>query len=374
MRKKRSGLLKVVCVIVSAALLCSMCGCGGRELYERLLIHGVGVDADGEEFVVTVRSSISPEDEGEEYFECRGRSVLEALNSLALSTGRKPFYAHNYLVVFGEECARLGLDRCLDFFVRYYNTRPAVQMYLADGEAKDILSFKVNDRYLKMSELQQLGDSSRDTGRTVGVEILDFVNGVKRQGGSPMLPVLRAEKEKIAITSTAYFDGYVLKGFLNLQQTRGFLAVKNRLSAGEAVIKTQSHGTVTLTLAESGGGIQLNEKGGALPDFLLKAKVVGDVSAVSGGRSQMEAEGYGAIEEQLANEIKSEIRAAVNQAVIEDGCDIFGFGALIYRKNPEYWQKLRRNWNEAMSKCEYKIEVTASVKRLEQEELENHAG
>lgn len=362
-----------LCSILCAALLCTLCGCGGKELYERLLIHGIGVDADGDEFVVTVRSSTTPEDEGEEYFVCRGRSVLEALNSLALSTGRKPFYAHNYLVVFGEECARLGLDRCLDFFVRYYNTRPAVQMYLAAGKAEDILSFKVDGKYLKMSDLQLLGDSSRDTGRTVGVEILDFVNGVKRQGSSPMLPVLRAADDKIEITSTAYFDGYTLKGYLDLQQTRGLLAVKDKLSGGEAVIQTENHGTVTLTLSESGGGISLAQASGSFPAFRLSAKVVGDISAVSGGRNQMESTGYSAIEQQLAEEIKSEITAAIEQAVISDSCDVFGFGALLYRTNPEYWQTIKSDWKKIMAKCSYEITVTASVKRLEQEELENRA-
>lgn len=374
MSMKKSGFIRILCLALCAVLLTGLWGCGGRELYERLLIHGIGVDIDGDSFTVTVRSSVSPEDEGEEYFKCQGRSVLEALNSLSLSTGRKPFYAHNYLVVFGRECAEHGLDRCLDFFVRYYNTRPAVQMYLAEDRAEDVLSFQKDGKYLKMSELQQLGDSSRDTGRTVGVEILDFVNGVKRQGSSPLLPVLRAGEDNVEICSTAYFDGYVLGGFLTLSETRGYLAVKDRLENGEAVIEGDEFGTVTLSLSGSSGTVKMERKGNELPQFSIQVRAKGDVSAVSGGRNWLEPEYYGELENQLAAELQGEVEEAVKKAVIEDRCDIFGFGALLYRREPDYWKQISGDWKELMSQCSYSVTVTASVSRLEQENLQDPVG
>lgn len=357
-------LLRVLSLLLCTALITGLWGCGGRELYERLLIHGIGVDTEGEDFIVTVRSSTSSEDEGEEYFKCRGSSVLEALNSLSLSTGRKPFYAHNYLVVFGKSCGEQGLDHCLDFFVRYYNTRPAVQIYLAEEKAEDILSFQKDGKYLKMGELQQLGDSGRDTGRTVGVELLDFVNGVKRQGSSPVLPVLRAEEDGVKIVSTAYFDGYRLQGFLSLDETRGYLAVKERLENGEVVLREEELGTVTLSLT-GGTGETSWEIGKDAPKFLLRVRARGDVSAISGGRNRLEPEDYSTLERCFAEKLREEIEEAVKKAVLEDHCDIFGFGALLYREAPERWRDLSERWKEEMARCEYRVEVSAKVSRLE---------
>lgn len=365
MSTKKKTAVRFLCLALCAAMLLGLWGCGGRELYERLLIHGIGVDTDGDGFTVTVRSSISPEDEGEEYFKCHGDSVLEALNSLSLSTGRKPFYAHNYLVVFGKSCAERGLDRCLDFFVRYYNTRPSVRMYLAEGRAEDVLSFQKDGKYLKMSELQQLGDGGRETGRAVSVEILDFVNGVKRQGSSPILPVLRVGEDAVEIASTAYFDGYTLKGFLTLSETRGYLAVKNRLEHGEAVISGEEFGTVTLSLAGSGGAVEIDRSGAGLPGFCLHVRAKGDVSAVSGGRDQLEPEYYGVLEARLAEELRGEVESALKQAVREDHCDIFGFGALLYRQDPDQWRRISADWDALMAECKYTIDVTAEISRLE---------
>ncbi len=363
----KKAVKNLLAVTLCCALLLPLWGCGGRELYERLLIHGIGVDAEEDGFTVTVRSSVSPEDEGEEYFKCQGRSVLEALNSLSRSTGRQPFYAHNYLVVFGKECAEKGLDRCLDFFVRYYNTRPAVRMYLAEDRAEDILSFQKDGKYLKMAELQQLGESSADTGRTVQVEILDFINGVKRQGSAPVLPVLRAEKDGVSIVSTAYFDCYSLKGFLTLEETRGYLAAKDLLKNGEAVVEGEGFGAATLSLSDGSGRIKLSGTEEGLPAFLLEIQVEADVSAVAGLLDDLEDSQYGLMERELEKELRQETEAAVRRAVLTDRCDIFGFGNLVFRRAPESWKKIAADWQDQMARCRYAVSVSAKISRLEQE-------
>ena len=91
-------------LLLSVLFLCLCCsGCGYRELQERSLIQAIGVDQIREGYQVTVRAA-DPGEEGEEVFTCQGASVLEALSNLSLSTGREPFYAHNYMVVFGRSC------------------------------------------------------------------------------------------------------------------------------------------------------------------------------------------------------------------------------------------------------------------------------
>ena len=357
-------------VLALALSLCLLsCGCGYQELYERLLIHGIGVDRTENGFAVTVRSSISTEDEGEEYFKSEGASVLEALNDLSLSTGREPFYAHNYLVVFGRECAEEGLDQCMDFFVRYYNTRPAVQMYLAENTAEEVLSAQKDGKFLKMSEIQQLGDSSRYNGKTVGVEILDFVNGVKREGSSPILPVLGAAESGVEVKSTAYFDGYRLKGFLTLDETRGYLAVKDQIEKGEAVVSGDSFGSVTLSLSSGAAKVRVRMDEAGKPVFRIEVRVEADVSAISGGRSRLEEGLYGELEGQIAGEVKEAVSAAVTRTVLEDRCDIFGFGNLLFQKYPDYWRTAAAGWKEQMAECRYEVRVSAKVLRIEQETL-----
>ena len=156
---------KLGAAVLALALCVSLSGCSYPELYERVLIHGIGVDWTGDGYRVTVRSSASAEDEGEELFVSEGETVLQALSDLSLTTGREPFYSHNYLVVFGMDCALNGLDDCLDFFVRYYNTRPAVKMFLSATTAQEVLSTEKDGKLMKMSQLQALGRGGQYNGQ-----------------------------------------------------------------------------------------------------------------------------------------------------------------------------------------------------------------
>lgn len=355
---------KLFAACLGLALALTLSGCGYPELYERVLVHGIGVDWNGREYQVTVRSSASAEDEGEELFTSQGKTVLEALSNLSLSTGREPFYSHNYLVVFGMDCARRGLDDCLDFFVRYYNTRPAVKMFLAEGTAEEVLSTENSGKLMKMSELQALAQGGRYNGQTAQVELLDFVNGLKGEGSSPVLPVLRPAEDGVEVSGTAYFNGYQAAGMLTREQTRGWLAVMDQLETGELAVEGGEIGTVTLSLREVRGKIsaQLAER----PEFQIQVEVDADISAADGPHVAG-ADFYAALEDSARRRLQDEVEQAVEQAVKQDRCDIFGFGNFLFRKSTGYWRQNAENWSTLMAECRYQVSVNVKVRRLEQE-------
>ena len=355
-----------VCLALCTGLFLSLSACTSfMELYERLLIHGIGIDCGKNGYVVTVRSSTSSEEEGEEFFKSEGETVLEALNNLSLLTGREPFYSHNYLVVFGRECAKEGLDSSLDFFVRYYNTRPAVKMFLAENTAEEVLGAEKDGKLLRMSELQQLANSSRYNGKTVGMDILEFVNGVRREGSSPYLPVLKAGEDGVKVVATAIFDGYRLQDYLTLEETRGLLMIRNQVEKGESVISDEAFGTVTLSISTREGKTQVTLGEDGRPRFLVKIQAEADISAISGGRTRFESGAYGKLEAFVGEELQRQAEDAIRTAVLKNSCDIFGFGNLLYQKYPSFWKGL--DWEKQMAECSYVVQVETKVQRIEEE-------
>lgn len=355
------------CVIFGIVIcLCMMLsGCGYRELHQRILIQGIGVDRTSTGYEVTVRAAGSQGDQEDELYTCQGASVLEALSSLSLSTGREPFYSHNYLVIFGRSCGEEGLDRSMDFFIRYYNTRPAVQMYLASDTAKEILSVKTDNQFTPIEELQNLGQSGEYNGKAVAVDFLDFVNSAQRPGSSPVLPVISAEENGAQIVGTAYFQRYKLAGFLSLEQTRGYLAAKGKLKNGELVVSGENFGTVTLTISKGSGKREVTFCG-ETPVFRTVVQVTADVSAISGEQGELDEYFYKEVEEQASLQIHKEIESALEQGLLEDRCDIFGFGNLLSQRDSQAWKTLGDSWETTMAQCQYEIQVDTTVLRMEQ--------
>ena len=345
----------------AALLLCALLGgCGGKELHQRILIQGMGVDRAAAGYQVTVCAALSPEEE--ELFTCQGATVLEALGSLALSTGREPFYAHNYLVVFGESCGEEGLGETLDFFLRYYNARPAVKMYLAQGPAGEVLR-QAAEGGLSMEELQALGAVGESEGLGASVDFLEFVNSGRRPGSSPVLPVLRAGEGEVSLLGTAYFREHVLQGVLSQEGTRGYLAASGKLSGGQLVVEDKALGVVTLTLSKGGGKrtAALSQQGE--PSFLVKAWAAADVSSVSGA-GPLEEDFYRRLEEAASQKLQEEMEAMWEQAARRRRCDILGLGNLLSQRFPQAWEGLAGSWEEELPRCPVRFEARVTVARL----------
>jgi spore germination protein KC len=364
--------IRVVTLIVLTITFCILfSGCGYRELQERVLIQGVGVDKIRDGYQVTVRAAGTDEEAADQLYTCRGASVLEALSSLSLTTGREPFYAHNYLVVFGRSCGEEGLDDTMDFFIRYYNTRPAVQVYLAEDTAQEILSQETDSGLIPVRELQNLGQTGDYNGKAVSVDFLDFVNASHRPGSSPVLPVLGAEDGGVEVLGTAYFQEYKLAGFLSLEETRGYLAIKGDLKNGELVVKGENLGTVTLTI--SGGKTKQEvEFENDSPIFRIVYQVTADVSTLSGEHEQLDENFYAALEEAVSLQLEGEMKAVLEQALEEDQCDIFGFGNLLSQRFPKDWDSLEKTWDTDMVRCQYDLQVETKVLRMEQGSLKGN--
>lgn len=344
--------LRLLCVLLCGALLLPLYGCTGRELYERLLIHGIGVDADREGFLVTVRSSAGADEE--ELFTATGATVAEALNSLARTTGRKPFYAHNTMVVFGRGCAQRGLADCTEFFTRSYDTRPAVKLYLAQTTAEEVLSYQQNGAYVRMAELARLSESGSETGDVVQTELLDFYNEMQQTGVS-VLPVLKLTSQGVEVSGTAVFADFTLQGTLTGEQTTGLLAVRGQLHRGVVSVSVGG-GEEALALRRCRAKLSLLP-GGEAPQFLLELRVTAAMAA-----EQPESDRHAAaLATALETHLRHQVSSALHTALSEYGCDVFGLGQLVSRSDPARWAALAPNWSETVKKCEITLAVTAKI-------------
>ena len=131
---------KGICLCLAVLLTVLLFSGCAPELYERILISAIGVDRTDAGYRITARAAKTQEDGAESCLSGEGRTVPEALNQLAFSTGQKPLYSHNTLVIFGMGCAQDGLNGCVDFFIRHYDSRPTVKVFLSETTAEDILT------------------------------------------------------------------------------------------------------------------------------------------------------------------------------------------------------------------------------------------
>lgn len=213
-------------------------GCGAKELHQRFLIRGMGVDWDKGGCTVTLRAATAAET-GEELLTCQGETLAQALSQVPLLTGREAFYSHNTLVVFGRSCGEGGLGPALEFLLEEGRVRPTAQAYLAGGTAAEVLSLEGEGA---LEELEQLSAAGQAEGWAVSTDLLELVNGALRPGSSAVLPVVEVRGGRAAVTGAAYFRGDRLAGELSPEEARGYLALVGDLHRGPLTVEAGASG------------------------------------------------------------------------------------------------------------------------------------
>ena len=309
--------MKSKCLLCCLLLLLSLTGCT-TELYDRMLIHAIGVDTTENGVEVTVRISQTGKEDKEVALSGRGPSVYSALESIRLQTGKIPLYSHNYLVVFGRGCCEAGLDQVLDFFVRHFEARPSVRVFMAETTAKEVLTVAKDKELIASDTIESMVEENVAGGSAVKVRLVDFLNGMNGPAGAAVLPMLAAREEVVELTDTAVLLNGKLQTVLNAAETGGFLALTGRLSGACYVLQDTENAQVSLrigemqTKMEAGGTIRVQ--------MTMEADVIAWDALPQEAHRSAEELSYA-----LEETVRAQAQLALQQALRENGCDIFGF-------------------------------------------------
>ena len=345
-------------------LLLSLSGCA-PELHERLIIRAVGIDRTEIGYRVTVRTA--SDNEKEISFTGEGRTAAQALENMAQNTGKKPLYSHTAVLIFGNTCAQEGLQGALDFFLRHYDSRPEVKVFLAENTAEEILTANENETtQIGAEEIAAITHAEKYSGTAVETNLITLINGVYGANQSAVLPIIRKESG-LEITGTGLIRDMRLCGILDPKALRGYLLLCGKLEAGESVIFDETCGTVSIAANSSRCAIRFTGTKDD-PQFTVRAEIEGDISSVSNEDSSIRNEVFMDLETQFASNMTEYIAAYLNTAVFSLGCDAAGLGYAVLRENPAVCQAVTDDLQAFLQNVTVEILVTARINRVEEED------
>ena len=154
-----------------------------NQLNERLIVNGIGVDIEDGAYVVTMhvfdaqRASAGGQESKEIVEETgRGRSVKDAFNAITLQSGKEPLLSQNLVLIVGEETAKSGMNNVIDFFIRYYETRPTVELFVAkERTAREVMNCNSDGRLISAKDIENLADSGEINAEQVHSDVLTLV-------------------------------------------------------------------------------------------------------------------------------------------------------------------------------------------------------
>lgn len=307
-----------------------------------------------------------------------GYSFSDALRNFVSMSGRKLFYAHNQVIVIGEETARKGVRPYLDFLSRNHQVRRTSWILIAKGaKGARILQYQSELERVPAMAISSLIKAQVDESTAAGIDIHNFVEKLSTDGVEPVAGgielvnriqpeggVTGMVKNEVSLTGTAVFKKDKLVGWLNRPEGRGLLWVLGQVNRGMIVVESPRDvkKQVALEIARASGTVEPEFKNGK---FVIKVKVKeeGNLGENMSDTSITRPGVIKTLEAEKKKVIENEIRAALSKAQKALKADIFGFGASISRKYPDDWEKIKGRWSEMYPELAVELDVSAKIRQ-----------
>ena len=358
-------------------------GCWNRrELNSLAIVQAIGLDRTKDGQISLTVELIKPAEiksdkgggggKGTWTLTSQGETVFDAFRNATLQSSRKLLISHNKIVIIGEGAAKAGIAPLLDFLERDHETRLLSWMYIAQGEAKDILETEHEQEKILATALESLAKATAATSKIPRIQTLGVLKALISKTSDPFIPGIeifqnqddKKLKKTVKLNNTAIFKKDKLVGWFDEKETRGLLWILGEVKSGIIVVKSPQEETkkVSLEIIKASSKIKPEMIDGNLV-ITMEIKEKGNLGEqMSGGVDLTKPDPFEELEKRQAAVIQSEIDAALKKAQAWD-VDIFKFGEEVHHKFPNEWPELKENWDEEFRNLEVKVEVDAKLWR-----------
>lgn len=294
-----------------------------------------------------------------------GTTLQEVFADISVRSPKFNFLVDNRAIIIGDEIAKKGLYRVLDFVIRNRNLRISNYIIVSTGDTMYSLSSEPEYEDTLASEIISILERGSAEGDYFhNINLKDFTQDIITNGKDTWAPILETilptevKKENInpaiIINKTALFHDDKMVGILGKEETQSFLILKDIAEKGILTTKIDDR-----DIGFSYTDVKVDRK--LIPDsnniridynITLKGNI--DEIDFNTDFSDKTVESF---ELQLSKSAKEQLTKTIG--ICQNlGSDALGIGRFIHIKKPELWNKYSENWEEIYQD----INVNANVK------------
>ncbi|CAG7626131.1 Ger(x)C family spore germination protein [Paenibacillus allorhizosphaerae] len=292
-----------------------------------------------------------------------GKNFMDAGQHLQSQLSRQLFYGHRQTILVGQRLAEYGVSSFIDMIIRNPQSEMRSMIYVVKGgDAKDLLSIEpIFDPFSATALVNEQASLN-----LIPYYYRIFLSDALSQGTQPLLPAvsLTASKKYVYVGSAILNkdNGLKLAGFLNPKESfyANWITGKQTGSIITSFIP-QGNGTVSLRLQSLGRRIRLKKVNDRLQiDLRLTGK--GTIVENNANLDPSQRKDLQIIQDELSQSTQKSIQQLVEKVQKQYKTDIFGFGEIVHRQNPEQWKTLKQDWGETFSQLQVAVKVELRCK------------
>jgi spore germination protein KC len=369
---------KAASLILSLSLLLSLTGCWSYHgLNEITIVAGVGIDIDpvSKEYLVTceVIDLASTGEKGgakAKAVESKGKTIFDAVRNAKKRLINKLYWGNAQVLIIGNELAKQGgLSTAIDWFVSDAECRETIGVIVSQEKtARELLELYGLDNSVIAFEINNIIDEDQTTtGSIENVPLYHVFNELRSPGISVAIPAFRSVindgEAVVEANGEAIFKDEEMIGYLTPDESKNYLFAVNSIEGGILTFSSsdQDRQDVSLEIAKNSTKTSYSYTGGKIK-VTLQTNTDVYLDEIKSGTDMLDEGVITQLETKAQTMLEHNIAGVVQKMQKEYDSDVFGFGNMIYKKDPKLWEQLSPKWDELFQSIQ--VEVNSKVNIL----------
>lgn len=370
--------------LIIAFIILLTTGCWNyRELNEFAIVTGMAVDLEENKYKLSFLIANGNKNESQQaqtsILTGSGESIYDAFKDISLMSPKELYISHLSIVIISEDVARNGISNLIDYLMRDPQSHQNFYLIVAkDSKASDVLAIlsPLAD-YPSQNITSNVATSEKLQGKISDASFNLFITKYLETGFEPIMNsvtiVGNTEKGQTAesqekakqdaytkLDTIALFKKDKLIGWSTQDESVGIDMVLGEISTLYFDIPCGNEYVVTVSNNYS---VDYEVKKNKIT---ISADAKGSLMEVGCNIDLEDEKEIKKLEKKVEKKMKEYINKAISLAQSHKS-DIFGFGNLVYKKYPDYYNYIK-DWNEYFSTMD--IEVKTSFKYTSKGTLE----
>lgn len=387
--KRKSSLFIMIFLLLNV-----LSGCWNRrELNELAITVAFAIDHANDQYIITTQvvnpAEVAAKQGGGQrtavtIYQEKGDTVFEAIRRLTSVTPRKLYFPHIRILVLSEEVAKKGIGDVIDFLSRDHELRSDFYVVIAkDAKAEDVLKVLTHLEDIPANKLfTSLETSEKAWAPSMAVTLDELTADIVAEGKEAQLTGLqikggipKAEKSEhvqeietdvdLKYTGMAVFKDDKLIGWLNEADSKTINYVQGNVKSTIGVVSCpEEKGKVAIEVIRTKADLKAKVENG-LPKGTIEIKIEGNVGDVQCRKLDLsKTKTIDDLEKESERRSKEMFESTIAKVQEEFKVDVFGFGEAIHRSNPDYWKKVKKEWNEKFADMAIEVKTDVKIRRV----------
>ncbi len=359
-------------------------GCGSiysnyRELEQIKVIQTMGLDYIPSGVQLTLSSASGGSGDGNALcLSGTGSSISEAMEQIRnYSCEDDLFFSHINQIIIGEDAARSGIEKYLNFICRSPQIRIDTPLYIVkDKTAKETMG-KVGSGTKGVSEILQAVETNENQhNNSKIISTAQVINNLHKYGGALICALEYSEAAEnakdsgekqdspdmtAALSGYGIFNGTKLCGYIDSENAVGVDLLLNRMGISDMVVADDKGRPVTLEITDGKSRIvPVWDDSGELRGIDIFAEVSATIMEMEDDGTKSKEE----IIDMMISKLESEISSRtgyVLQMSRKLQTDFLGLGGQIELNSPKKFRAMKSEFTEILPALELRISVSGKI-------------